>query len=898
MKTLNIDDSFSNYPFLKKVREQLRNTDASIERMFSPEVKDAAVDRVEGAIKNGAAMGNRTIRSGEVEWQPVSDSETRLLSYPLCRILVSILNEPEVTQAYIEGEAETAISNFKTDIPKQDTTSSGDDLLEPYSGDGRSIEFEDISDGLEIDAMKIDKKDILDSTAVKDVWGSLNGEARASVIKTQNSNVDVSSDVGANVVWEDIDQHTSIDFDDSRYFKISVPDYLRFSHELNVTLSELPVTDGYIVLDYNDFFEFLKCPIREAIVNDGLQFEVQTEIKSKLSSELGELISRLSDYLDQFELAEFPLLDIESVGQGHTVNISDTEKYSPVGKEPVEIPLSDIREHYNQSRGVYVELGSINGYHTSWLGAQEHAGWYVNGNIENQSDHPGAWENGFPRWNRPSILPDDFDANTTGRSVYTTNTYAAKECFKTRYYKTENGDRKWMDEELGNPEVSRLPDYDELDAYSLIVDIDLEDEWKARPLPESHQEVVESRLSAWVNAFSKFVGGDTEDVFVVDSGGGAYVMTPPMAVHSISERFSGDELHQIHNEIQTRMRELTKILDEVITSLDDAPVELFSADAVQNKNRQWKTLLSVHADLDAVVHPIDPEDIDYDELSFDDLTAAHRETATEWAERFTEQSYEKHVSSIVSVLFESNVFDMFDSHFSAFDGEDWEQTLENFLEHKEGQAEKNERLMEMIESDTEMGDVGVTTEKIEIDAAIAQVSLEDYLRSYHVQRWATDNRSDGTVSFSPKTWRSPSTDANSCFYAPSGGKDGSPIFVDRKDGWTAGIVDLIAFQEGITGHPSETPTGKDWWDAVDSLRQHGEDIPVQVPDITDEDYDYDSISERHIIKTAVALDIAEEDDIVVRDGKYGEYETLEKEQYNRTLKKLEELNIAHGKDPK
>ena len=68
-------------------------------------------------------------------------------------------------------------------------------------------------------------------------------------------------------------------------------------------------------------------------------------------------------------------------------------------------------------------------------------------------------------------------------------------------------------------------------------------------------------------------------------------------------------------------------------------------------------------------------------------------------------------------------------------------------------------------------------------------------------------------------------------YRTSGGNDSlhrppqEPVFHDHKHGEAFGVLSLLAAEEGIITHPWDRLSGGDWWDAIETAREHGAPIP-------------------------------------------------------------------------
>lgn len=906
MSTEEIKDYHVSHPWLSSSEEIVEQLGLGIDEMDKKPVKAMALYSISRSV--GIELDEKLDESEFcINPREVGDTE-KLVSYPLSRILISLLGGEKLVRKFSEYYAEKAVSSLREYKPKncENPFEPREDLVFVDS----PIHFGVIDENFNLELERIKGAEVLASSSPSDDWKTMKINERKQFLV---DGYDISEDEipDSSVKYDDLE--TVISKVPSRIFDDMFRDVDYYSVSVSSCLDNLPedtieelevstvlVSEDKAVLEYDELLELIRLLVKSEVGRD-LPMDFSTEMREKFEKLLSILIKILPEELSNVrDVNSFDLLDQNKLQSQIPVEKENTSKYPTLESKKEEINIEKVREHYKNAKKVYVALGVIDGqFHTNWLGSKQHSGWYVNEKLDSRSQNPTAWDEGFPNASRPSILPDDFNADEAGRAVYTTNSYSPRESYTTRYYKIEDGEQIWMDEYLEDmEEKTRLPDYGELGAYSLIVDIDLEDDWKSRPLPDKYKEIVESRLNAWIGAFSEILGGNvTEDIFVVDSGGGAYVMTPPAVTLPIYEEFDEEERDIINNEINNRMRTLTGILDEIITSLDEAPDELFSGDVVQNKNRQWKTLLSIHSSLNTVVHPIDPKNPSYDSVSFEDITDKHYERAFNWSKQFTKVEYSKYIQEFVESIFHSDIFESEDNPHTIVEGDDWKEILKNFVKKQKEQQKRHKKARELIQNqDGSIENVGVTTQKEKVDAAIASVDLKKYLKQNHVQEWDTDNRSDDTTSFSPRTWRNPSKDANSCFYSPDGGRDGSPIFRDRKEGWTAGIIDLIAYDEKITDSPSETPTGKDWWEAVNALRERGEDIPILLPDITSEDNPSDKIGKDKLAEAALALETATEDQIEEKEGKYGKYkEITDPDAYNRTLGELEERNIKHGR---
>jgi len=103
----------ARYPFLESAREAVEAAEADVADLVAGGeglVLDRARERVEAALSSGHAGDDEPAgmhRSTRVE----------LLSYPIARILVSLLEEPLAIDAYARAEAATARARLQADLP-------------------------------------------------------------------------------------------------------------------------------------------------------------------------------------------------------------------------------------------------------------------------------------------------------------------------------------------------------------------------------------------------------------------------------------------------------------------------------------------------------------------------------------------------------------------------------------------------------------------------------------------------------------------------------------------------------------------------------------------------------------------------------------------------------------
>lgn len=99
----------ARYPFLSTAREAVTETGVDLETLIAND--DPAVDR-------GRERVERALLAGQVDSETPDEwrTDAELLSYPIARILVSLLESPAAVEKYAAAEATTAIERLQEDI--------------------------------------------------------------------------------------------------------------------------------------------------------------------------------------------------------------------------------------------------------------------------------------------------------------------------------------------------------------------------------------------------------------------------------------------------------------------------------------------------------------------------------------------------------------------------------------------------------------------------------------------------------------------------------------------------------------------------------------------------------------------------------------------------------------
>ncbi|SFF79080.1 DNA primase large subunit [Halopelagius inordinatus] len=108
-----MDPLHARYPFFGGARDAVRETDISPAALIAEDAPavERGLERVERALMEGTVEADEPHR-----W----DEREELLSYPIARILVSLVDTPAAVEKYAAAEAATAQTRFLTDFEADD----------------------------------------------------------------------------------------------------------------------------------------------------------------------------------------------------------------------------------------------------------------------------------------------------------------------------------------------------------------------------------------------------------------------------------------------------------------------------------------------------------------------------------------------------------------------------------------------------------------------------------------------------------------------------------------------------------------------------------------------------------------------------------------------------------
>ncbi|ERH02616.1 MAG: eukaryotic-type DNA primase, large subunit [Halonotius sp. J07HN6] len=226
----------ARYPFLAAARKAVTEAGVELETLVAND--EPAVERARERVER-ALLAGRVDSETPDEWR-VDDE---LLSYPLARILVSLLDSPAAIDKYAAAEAKTAIERLKTDLD------SGDELRSTPSA-------------------SIDRDTLV---AELDLETAIQAERDAATA-----------------------------MDDPAWFRVGVGTYLELASGARGDgwrLVNRELVDGTVRVEREELFRLLRTAIRRRVA-EGLPFDGLDEdagIAAELSAQLTDLRRLLSE---------------------------------------------------------------------------------------------------------------------------------------------------------------------------------------------------------------------------------------------------------------------------------------------------------------------------------------------------------------------------------------------------------------------------------------------------------------------------------------------------------------------------------------------------------------------------------------------------------------------------
>lgn len=552
-----------------------------------------------------------------------------------------------------------------------------------------------------------------------------------------------------------------------------------------------------------------------------------------------------------------------------------------------------VRDHHRRIEDAVAPLGMLGGNPT--LAVTDRMGWYVT----RDNTNPGEDELGaFPKERRARSFAGDYSEavdSSLERTLYTLTSYKRPEAFEqwepARFDEDEGG-YEYLDEKP-------TPKIEDTAAISAWGDIDLADDLKLqRPdLDESTYATAETALEAYIEAFADLYGG-RDAVYALDSVGGAYIFGAPEATLPIARHYQDDE--------DARARVLDAFIERTNEYLADAEArvnervegasEVVKPDWANNLNRQYKIPLTIHGDHDAVVAPLDVDDVHYREpVAVEDVDEDLLDDTREWCKSFTAVGFEDRVEDLVATLWP----DECDEHGS------WEDALDAWVEaeREEERREEQRRQAARKRREERMDELGdglegqpITPFMQDVYDALDSIDTADVVKHHASSEWDPTDGTDASdkTEFDP-SWRT-SDSGTSCYVDHDENR-----FGDAGESGGGYAAKAMALGRSIIHDASANLDGQEWGEAVAALRDAGYDIPIWVPEAGSQRKSagtFDQMPFWAVRKAAVALGDFPEDGFVEKSSDDGSaYPGFPgPTSYNNALDAIEGAGLDHGRE--
>jgi len=569
--------------------------------------------------------------------------------------------------------------------------------------------------------------------------------------------------------------------------------------------------------------------------------------------------------------------------KGEGTGAQTTETGEGRDSDSYHVPLDGdtVAQHYERVRGVYERLATVGEYPT--MGLDDLSGWYIT-----QDEHDvERLKDGYKKRRRPASFAKDLDTvlGRVDRTIYGLTTYKSRDAFQ-RWTPARLNDQNEYEYRGGdNP----TPVTEDLRAVSVWGDIDLCDDLKGErgDLDAGTRATAEATLEAYAEEFGKLVGG-TDAVYALDSVGGAYIFTAPETTVPIAE-YVRDEygekwVGEVLREVIDRSNEWLKEAQDRVEERVDGAAGVIDPDWANNHNRKYKAPLSIHKDHDAVVTPLDPDNVDYSITRLDDTDDRLIAEGERWASRFTETEHTDRVATLVGHLFDGSA-------------DAWRDAIDQFVERRREEEQQRKQLRqqqtEKRERDLDLDEFDITPRIDDVENAIDALDIESVAGETIVSRWTeddsdlTDRSGSGKKAIVP-SWAGSYNSGNATYIDLDKG-----IFNDTDDGSYGTAVEMALIDAGGWSR-GDIAQGEDWARGVQYLREAGFTIPIWTPDA--KTAAGDKMPYWALRSAALALGVLDEDELVERGEDGDTYLGFpDTEIYNDALDAVEAAGLEHGR---
>lgn len=261
---MTVEDYLGKFPFTDAAREAVSD-EFSTDDAFNEDVLARAIERVRNGVDN-----KNTEPSDEIS------AELDLLSYPVARILVSLLDDNRIISRYAKAEAKTAIHQYLEEDAKQEQQ----ELAQFYTK--TTLTLEDLCDEYNIP---------VDELSQEEIAAELGSEFLSNLTETETEVLLQKFDVDPETIDETdseqairtISSRTDVSRSDPMY-RVPIEAYVQSSAKLegsSKSLSNMLVKDGFVYISHEVLLSVLE-QLVYADIMDGLPISVPEEIADSI----------------------------------------------------------------------------------------------------------------------------------------------------------------------------------------------------------------------------------------------------------------------------------------------------------------------------------------------------------------------------------------------------------------------------------------------------------------------------------------------------------------------------------------------------------------------------------------------------------------------------------------
>lgn len=281
------EKKYKKFTFTDESREYIKNNYTIEDMLKNEQVIERSIKRIEKGVKEGSTSSNTNI-----------NSKIEILSYPLARIIVSILDDYRIISEYSKAEAQNFINNIENSKRKN--------VIKIISGHiDMKYSEEKLLENLD--------KTILGNTDISELKSSLKEQDLISVseekvesfsekqdiYKFLKKHINSENNINVNYSLPE-DRDLDKDILNSNIYKVNVIEYLKKTSSLNSSkwsITNKGLDNGKVILEEKNMKLLMKSLLKEDIQKDlpykNIDESIYNEIKEK------NIIDRLKERIPE-----------------------------------------------------------------------------------------------------------------------------------------------------------------------------------------------------------------------------------------------------------------------------------------------------------------------------------------------------------------------------------------------------------------------------------------------------------------------------------------------------------------------------------------------------------------------------------------------------------------------